>query len=197
MENNDITQAIMNWQNGTEGSQENFYIIIYEHLRQLASKTKNKMAQKEYESNNHLEDHINSTTALVHEIYLKLQNGTSEIYGSRKEFFVMVSKSIHNILVDQCRKSLTAKRTADITSIHNYKDVLIIDNNDKDQRLLDLSSCIDKLKVDFPRQGEAVILKYFGGLLTKEIAETLNISFSSAEKDIAFAKTWMKTRLMA
>ena len=110
---------------------------------------------------------------------------------------MMVSKSIHNILVDQCRKSLTTKRTGDITSIHNYKDVLIIDNNDKDQRLLDLSSCIDKLKVDFPRQGEAVILKYFGGLLTKEIAETLNISFSSAEKDIAFAKTWMKTRLMA
>ncbi len=195
MENNDITQAIVNWQLGNEGAQDNFYIIIYEHLRQLASKTKNKMALKGEVANSHLEDHINSTTALVHEIYLKLQNGTSELYSSRKEFFLMVSKSIHNVLVDQCRKSLTAKRSGDVTSINNYSDLLIIDNNDKDQRLLDLSSCIDKLKVDFPRQAEAIILKYFGGLLTKEIADTLNISFSSAEKDIAFAKTWMKTRL--
>ncbi|MFY8300001.1 ECF-type sigma factor [Pseudoalteromonas sp. SS15] len=188
----DFTQAIIEWQAGAPNAQEKFQLVIYDHLRQLASKQKQKMAKKHGEHN--LEDNINATTALVHEVFIKIQQGSTEYLSNRRDFALLVSKSVHNILVDHARKSASQKRDADITNIDS-KNSLIDESHDPDNKLLDLSAAIEAMEVSFPRQAQTMQLKYFGGLLVKEIADLLNISVSSAEKDIAFAKSWLKMRL--
>lgn len=188
----DFTQAIIEWQAGAPNAQEKFQLVIYDHLRQLASKQKQKMAKKHGEHN--LEANINATTALVHEVFIKIQQGSTEYLSNRRDFALLVSKSVHNILVDHARKSASQKRDADITNIDS-KDSLIDESHDPDNKLLDLSAAIEAMEVSFPRQAQTMQLKYFGGLLVKEIADLLNISVSSAEKDIAFAKSWLKMRL--
>lgn len=188
----DFTQAIIEWQAGAPNAQEKFQLVIYDHLRQLASKQKQKMAKKHGEHN--LEANINATTALVHEVFIKIQQGSTEYLSNRRDFALLVSKSVHNILVDHARKSASQKRDADITNIDS-KDSLIDERHDPDNKLLDLSAAIEAMEVSFPRQAQTMQLKYFGGLLVKEIADLLNISVSSAEKDIAFAKSWLKMRL--
>jgi RNA polymerase sigma factor (TIGR02999 family) len=188
----DFTQAIIEWQAGAPYAQEKFQLVIYDHLRQLASKQKQKMAKKHGEHN--LEANINATTALVHEVFIKIQQGSTEYLSNRRDFALLVSKSVHNILVDHARKSASQKRDADITNIDS-KDSLIDERHDPDNKLLDLSAAIEAMEVSFPRQAQTMQLKYFGGLLVKEIADLLNISVSSAEKDIAFAKSWLKMRL--
>jgi len=188
----DFTQAIIEWQAGAPNAQEKFQLVIYDHLRQLASKQKQKMAKKHGEHN--LEANINATTALVHEVFIKIQQGSTEYLSNRRDFALLVSKSVHNILVDHARKSASQKRDADITNIDS-KDSLIDERHDPDNKLLDLSAAIEAMEVSFPRQAQTMQLKYFGGLLVKEIADLLDISVSSAEKDIAFAKSWLKMRL--
>lgn len=188
----DFTQAIIEWQAGAPNAQEKFQLVIYDHLRQLASKQKQKMAKKHGEHK--LEANINATTALVHEVFIKIQQGSTEYLSNRRDFALLVSKSVHNILVDHARKSASQKRDADITNIDS-KDSLIDERHDPDNKLLDLSAAIEAMEVSFPRQAQTMQLKYFGGLLVKEIADLLNISVSSAEKDIAFAKSWLKMRL--
>lgn len=188
----DFTQAIIEWQAGAPNAQEKFQLVIYDHLRQLASMQKQKMAKKHGEHN--LEANINATTALVHEVFIKIQQGSTEYLSNRRDFALLVSKSVHNILVDHARRSASQKRDADITNIEN-KDSLIDEKYDPDNKLLDLSAAIEAMEVSFPRQAQTMQLKYFGGLLVKEIADLLNISVSSAEKDIAFAKSWLKMRL--
>ncbi len=188
----DFTQAIIEWQAGAPNAQEKFQLVIYDHLRQLASMQKQKMAKKHGEHN--LEANINATTALVHEVFIKIQQGSTEYLSNRRDFALLVSKSVHNILVDHARKSASQKRDADITNIDN-KVSLIDEKHDPDNKLLDLSAAIEAMEVSFPRQAQTMQLKYFGGLLVKEIADLLNISVSSAEKDIAFAKSWLKMRL--
>jgi len=62
---------------------------------------------------------------------------------------------------------------------------------------LALSESIERLTEDYPRQAKVIQLKYFGGLLAKEIADMLSVSLSSVEKDISFARAWLKVRLTA
>ncbi len=192
--NQDITQAIIDWQNGNNSAQENLYLLIYDHLRKLASQHKAKITNKFGEQG--MQAHINSTTALVHDIYVKLAQGNPEHYKNRKEFFLMISRSIHNILVDQARKNNAKKRQVELLTIQDETDNrLFYETLEKNQELIDLSNALSDMEAQYPRQAQAMQLKYFGGLLTKEISDLLTVSLSSVEKDLAFAKSWLKMRL--
>lgn len=188
----EITQAIIDWQSKKAGAQEHFYLVIYDHLRRLASKNRQRVVERFGEEA--IQEHVNSTTSLVHELYIKLSQN-QEFYNNRSEFFFMVSRTIHNILVDQARKNSAEKRSAELIGIDETKDSPQSEHvNDE---FLALSESIERLTEDYPRQAKVIQLKYFGGLLAKEIADMLSVSLSSVEKDIAFARAWLKVRLTA
>ena len=190
----DITRAIVDWTEGNTKSQENLYVLIYDHLRKLASTQRKKVSHKFGEHS--IEEHINSTTAIVHEVYIKLEKGSGEYFSNRKEFFLMVARTIHNILVDQARKNSAQKRQVELTAFDDDKDEeTALELSEQDQKMIDLGNALQQMEADYPRQAQSMQLKYFGGLLTKEISDILSISISSAEKDLAFAKSWLKLRL--
>ncbi len=192
--NQDITQAIIDWHNGDNSAKENLYLLIYDHLRKLANQHKSKTDKKFGDQG--VQAHINSTTAIVHEIYIKLEQGNPELFDNRKDFFLMISRSIHNILVDHARKSSAQKRQVELTVLVDDESEPFIDETlEQDQRLIDLSNAISVMENEYPRQAQAMQLKYFGGLLAKEISDLLTVSLSSVEKDLAFAKSWLKMRL--
>ncbi|MBQ4834304.1 sigma-70 family RNA polymerase sigma factor [Pseudoalteromonas sp. MMG010] len=190
----DMTQAIIDWQQGEAASQENMYLIIYDQLRTLASSQRRKVAQKFGEQT--IEEHINSTTAIVHEVYIKLEHANNEQFSNRKEFFLMIARTIHNILVDQARKNAAQKRQVELTVLdERIDDDINMAVFEQSQQMIDLGNALQLMETQFPRQAQSMQLKYFGGLLVKEISALLAISISSAEKDIAFAKSWLKLRL--
>ena len=57
--------------------------------------------------------------------------------------------------------------------------------------LLDLHDALDRLAESDPRKGKIVELKFFGGLTTDEIAEMLNVSTATVERDWKFARAWL------
>lgn len=187
-----ITEAIIDWQNGAPKAKEKFELVIYDHLRTLASNEKHKMEKKHGAQS--IQEHVQSTTSLVHDVYIKIQQGSKEYLTSRKDFALLVAKTVHNILVDHARKSSTMKRQGKVVQLDSSECECIATNNN-DDALLDLTHALTAMERQFPRQAQSMQLKYFGGLLVKEIADVLNISISSAEKDIAFAKSWLKLKL--
>ena len=88
----------------------------------------------------------------------------------------------------------TLKRDGKLTCIDNNINELTTQHQD-DEKLIDLSIALRHMESEFPRQAQTMQLKYFGGLLVKEIADVLAISISSVEKDIAFSKSWLRVRL--
>ena len=187
-----ITRAIIDWQSNKKDAQEHFYFVIYDHLRQLASKNRQRVVERFGKDS--IQEHVNSTTSLVHELYIKLSQN-QEFYNNRSEFFFMVSRTIHNILVDQARKNSAEKRSAELIGIDETEDSPQPEH--VDDEFLALSESIERLTEDYPRQAKVIQLKYFGGLLAKEIADMLSVSLSSVEKDISFARAWLKVRLTA
>lgn len=188
----ELTQAIIDWQAGEKNAKDKFQLVIYDHLRSLAASEKNRMEAKF--GRDSIRQSIQSTTALVHEAFIKIEQGSQEYLSNRKEFALLVAKTIHSILVDYARKNAAHKRDGKLTQLEDKASLLVAKNAD-DDRLLDLSEALLQMEREFPRQAQSMQLKYFGGLMVKEIADLFNISASSAEKDIAFAKSWLKTRL--
>jgi RNA polymerase sigma factor (sigma-70 family) len=57
--------------------------------------------------------------------------------------------------------------------------------------LIALEGALDSLAAQDERKSRVVELKFFGGLTTEEIAEVLQISGATVEREWAFARAWL------
>ena len=57
--------------------------------------------------------------------------------------------------------------------------------------LLDLHEALDRLAGSDERKARIVELKFFAGLTTEEIADTLRVSTATVERDWKFARAWL------
>ena len=189
-----ITQAIVDWAEGNSQSQENLYVLIYDHLRKLASKQRLKVADKFGQSS--IEEHINSTTAIVHEVYIKLENSNGEYFRHRKEFFIMVARTIHNILVDQARKNAAQKRQAELTTLDDVGEESAFEFLEQDQKMLDLGNALQQMEAEYPRQAQSMQLKYFGGLLVKEISDISDAEYLDEAATILLLDNYNRNQIV-
>jgi RNA polymerase sigma factor (sigma-70 family) len=54
-----------------------------------------------------------------------------------------------------------------------------------------LHEALDRLAAQDPRKSQVVELKFFGGLTTVEIAEALELSPATIEREWSFARAWL------
>ena len=67
--------------------------------------------------------------------------------------------------------------------------------HDREVDLLDLADAMADLAAESRRLHDIVMLHWFGGLKHAEVAEQLEISQSTAEKDFRYALAWLRRRL--
>jgi len=63
--------------------------------------------------------------------------------------------------------------------------------------ILALDEALKEFEKQDPRGAQLVKLRHFAGLTMPETAEVLGVSLSTAEKDWAYARSWLKQRLSA
>ena len=61
--------------------------------------------------------------------------------------------------------------------------------------MLAVEEALEQFEREYPRRAEVVTLTFFGGLATREIAEVLDLSARTVERDWRFAKAWLNGRL--
>lgn len=134
-------------------------------------------------------------TELVHEVFVKLvQGSTLHKLKNRLAFYAVAAKSMRSILVDHARYQARQKRPP-----HDRRVVLddLVETFEQSERidLLALDEVLDELARCHPRQHEVVMLRFFAGLHFVEVAEYLEVSLSTVEKDWKFARCWLLVRL--
>jgi DNA-directed RNA polymerase specialized sigma24 family protein len=72
-------------------------------------------------------------------------------------------------------------------SLDEARDLPMKDDVD----LVELDGALESFTHDYPRKGEVVELKFFGGLDAKEISEVLKVSEKTVLRDWNFAKLWL------
>src|SRR2546422_3309591 len=100
-----VTQLLRAWSDGNQGALEKLIPLVYEELHRLA---KRYMARER-------PDHALQTTALVHEVYLRLVDSKQATWQDRAHFFAVSAQLMRRILVD-----FADRKSTRLNSSHGY-----------------------------------------------------------------------------
>jgi RNA polymerase sigma factor (TIGR02999 family) len=130
------------------------------------------------------------TTALVHEVYVRLVDGARVDWHDRVHFYAVCARLMRRILVDRARARRAAKRGGGAVE-------LCIDDGDaalpaSQEDLLALDEALERLAHADPRKGRVVELRYFGGLSVEDTAAALGVSVETVKRDWKTARTWLR-----
>lgn len=178
-----ITQLLKQAQAGDKESLDELLPLVYQELRQLASK----------HLSNERPNHTLQATALVHETYLRLIDQHSVDWSNRAHFFSIAAEMMRRILVNHAINRRAQKRGSGETLLALEQVVSFPDKTNVDVVLLD--DALTRLAEFDPVQARVVELRFFGGLTNEEVAEVLNVSESTTTRDFRAAKAWLATQL--
>jgi RNA polymerase sigma factor (TIGR02999 family) len=180
----DVTQILAAIEQGDPLAPEQLLPLVYDELRRLAAE---KLAHER--SGQTLQ-----ATALVHEAYLRLLGGKqAQDWDGRRHFFAAAAEAMRRILIDRARHKQTRKagggrRRLDLDNIEPVLE-------EEDDRLLALDEALRQLEAEDPRKAELVKLRFFAGLTAEQAAAALGVSTSTAEKDWAYARSWLRVAI--
>lgn len=175
-----VTEWLSLWRDGNEVAMDRVTALVYQDLRRLAA----------YYLSGEGNVKTLQPTVLVHEAYLRV----AEIQGfeckNRAHFIAMVAQIMRRILVDHARSRNAQKRNAGAEAMpwDTLHEVQLID-------LLSVDQALDRLATHYPRRARIVELRFFGGLEFPEIAEALDLSLATVERDWRFARAWLQEKL--
>ncbi|HWN66251.1 MAG TPA: ECF-type sigma factor [Haliangium sp.] len=136
-------------------------------------------------------------TALVHEVYLRMMGDNQPDWNGRRHFFGAAARAMRDILVEHARHKATFKRGRGQVRCHSI--VTFADGDDamhlSAEDVIALQRALDKLEREHPQMAELALLRYFGGLSVREIAETWGVTTRAVEKKWTFARAWLQRAL--
>jgi RNA polymerase sigma factor (TIGR02999 family) len=176
---NQLTELLGRVQAGEAGAREALFASAYPDLRRLA-----RARLREGRRNTLLD-----TTCLVHEAYLRFLQGGKLRAEDRLTFFAYASHVMRSVIVTYVRKRLAQKRGGSwrplTLSTHVALGVV-----DGEEAILRVHEALEALETAEPRLASVVEMRYFGGYSEREIAETLEITERTVQRD------WEKARVM-
>lgn len=134
-------------------------------------------------------------TALVNELYLLLRNQRHVITQDREQFYAFAAYLTRLILLNRARERRSQKRGGDAVRVPLNDEVPWADSQSED--VIDLNRAIEDLEVLDPRKARLLELVVFLGCSVGEAAEVVGVSRPTAERDLRFARAWIRGRLSA
>jgi RNA polymerase sigma factor (TIGR02999 family) len=183
----DVTQILSAIEQGDLHATEQLLPLVYDELRKLAAQ---KLAQER-------PGQTLQATALVHEAYLRLVQGSHREQGgswdSRRHFFAAAAEAMRRILVEHARQrhSLKAGGGRQRTDLSDAEPVIDAPGDE----ILALHEALEALELKDRRKAELVKLRFFAGLTNEDAARALGISVSTADNDWAYARAWLRLRI--
>ena len=181
----EVTDLLRQWRSGDKQALDKLTPLVYDELHRLA----HQYIRRERGS------HTLQTTALVNEAYLRLVEQENVDWESRAHFFAVSAQVMRHILVDYARQHAAVKRGGKFQKV-DLEGAAVV-SHDRAAELVALDEAMNALHEIYPRRSKVVELRYFGGLNNKEASEVLNVSETTIERDLRFAKAWLYREMQA
>jgi len=178
-----VTELLERWSRGDADALDSLIPLVYEDLRRLA----NYYLQQEAHAQ------TLQSTALVHEVYLRLCRQQDPHWEGRAHFFAVAAKMIRRILVDHARRKSAGKRGGRVQPGQLDEALMLPVPADLD--LVALDQCLQELAEFDARKSQVVELRFFAGLSGKDIATVLGTTEATVRRDWNIARAWLYRRL--
>jgi RNA polymerase sigma factor (TIGR02999 family) len=154
---------------GDDIAQGRVFALLYDELRRCAHRQRFGAGE------------TLSTTALVHETYVKLVAADSLRLESRRHFMALAARAMRQVLVDHARRSSADKRGGGAVSV--TLDERLPDTPSEALGVLALDRALVELEQIDARAARVVQLHFFGGLTFGAIAELEGLNERTIKRD--------------
>ncbi|HTK53253.1 MAG TPA: sigma-70 family RNA polymerase sigma factor [Gemmatimonadaceae bacterium] len=174
-----VTQWLLDQGRSDKPGLDDMLPVVYQELHRLATGYLSREAT----------GHTLQPTALVNEAYLRLIDQRRVDWRNRAQFLGLAASMMRRILVNHARDRSAQKRGAAAQQVS--LSLLEAPSGRPDVDLIALEDALGRLAAQDERKSRVVELKFFGGLTTEEIAEVLQISGATVEREWSFARAWL------
>ena len=174
-----LTVLLARMQDGDRAARDAVFAEAYQALRRLAHSRLHDGGRNT----------VLDTTALVHESYLRLVQTGELRLEDRRAFFGYASQVMRSVIVDSARARLAQRRGGDAQKMTLPTD-LAHDLVQDEEGIIRVHEALLQLEKADPRPAQVVEMRYFGGYSDKEIAETLDVTERTVQRD------WEKARML-
>ena len=174
----EITGLLIAFQDGDGSALGELFERVYNELRRLAHGRIGRGPSRPID-----------TTALVHEVYVRLVDPGRVGIRDRHHFFAVAATAMRQIVVDHARAATARKRGGDVEHVPLDDDEARPDGPAPTE-LLALDEALARLRALSPRLCRVVELRYFLGLSIEETAVVLEVTERTVKRD------WSKARAL-
>jgi len=171
---------------GDESAMQRAIELVYEDLERVAR------AQLSRARGPAIDGKTLEPRALVHETFLRLIQQRNA-FENRGHFFAVATKVMLRAMREEERAKRALKRGGDALRVTLHD--LPAEHGPTTATLTDVAAALDALEKLDARKAAIVRMKIFFGLTTTEIAEQLDSSERTIERDWRFARSWLAARL--
>src|SRR5687767_701575 len=175
-------RLLLAWGGGDGQAGDHVLSLVYDRIRELAARRLRADGGAM----------LLQPTELANELVLNLL-GADVAWQDRVHFFKTVAVAMRNILHDLGRRQSSAKRGGGQlrVTLGAAEDVPLDEGSDAEA----LYEALTQLRGSDPRKADVVELNYLVGLDLEEVAQVLDISLATVNRDLRFARAWLKQRL--
>lgn len=174
------------WRAGEPQAGDLLFDAVYETLREMA---KSRLSGGRGDS-------PLQPTSLVNEALVRMLDRRVD-FVDRSHFFALAALKMRAVLVDCSRSRVAAKRgggAVNVTLSH-ADDAAAVEGIERDYDVLALHQALERLAEHDVRAARGVEMMYFGGMSLEQIALVLEVSVPTVERDLRFARAWLKRQL--
>lgn len=178
-----ITRLLRAAADGDSAAHQELFTLVYDELRRLARRQLARAAGIE----------TLSTTAVVHEAYLKLSAESRWSARDRSHFYALAARTMRHVLIDYARRGSRQKRGGHAVPVSLDEERVAM--NPRADELFRLDDALTRLEAADPALARIVEWRFFGGLSVDEIADTLEISSRTVKRHWRVARAFLHREL--
>ena len=179
----EITRLLHRWEAGDREALSSVISLVYEELHAIAVGYLRREGP----------GHTLQATGLVNELYLRLAQVREIHVIDRRHFYAFAAQLMRAILTDFARRSRAVKRSGSGARVPLHEQMAWVVASREE--MLALGEALEQLEAMDERKVRVIELRFFLGCTIEETAELLDISATTVDRDLAFAKTWLYRRL--
>jgi RNA polymerase sigma factor (TIGR02999 family) len=157
---------------------------VYERLKQLAHRELSRGARGTLD-----------TTALVHELYLRMNDREPLSFEQAGQFFVYASRAMRHLLINRARDRMRQKAGGDWVRITLSAAGDLPAAIESAEQALAIEEALSRLDQEDARAARVFELRYFAGLDAEQIAQILGVTRRTADRDWRYARAFLLTTL--